>query len=500
MEKQYGIYGDIIDRESIRRRRAKPIILNHIKLDRDGWLKKTAIKVVSSELDTRPRFECEHYNINKYLGETCPKCGEVCQYSGNVALTSTLFLAPLDGVVGYLSPPAYYVLRSVFGIGRDNLDFSLIDYLMDTSVTVPAKSTLAAKKVKSLDAYLALGIKRGYNHFIANFESIMEKLIYPPGIPATLQLISQTDREARKKDLMDMVRLMAPNISCKHSPLPNSSCFVLEKKEAGYRLQTSASSILHQNAVNVIMSKTSTPDWDGKGLSAAQLRTNQNATARFVREQHKMYIELFSRTIGSKEGLARKDCLGVRPDGSFRTVVTSSSAQSYKCKSDVIELPWLAGVELYRPEIYNYLLKMEWTPKRITHHLQKHERKYCPILDDLMNVKYLGTKHFDAVLLNRNPILYPYSQQLVRVGRVKIDPLDLTTGLPALCLIAYNGDFDGDEYQGVRISDSYLAKLLEYMRLQYGALSRSGGGKHDGTFDLPESANTLLHAYTNIHE
>lgn len=499
-----GVYIRSINRDRMYQRAIQPYVLNQdtATLGND-WIDRVTTVRQGGELDAKPKCHCGHYNKVKYLKEYCPECNTQCLYQSQIPLDVTTFLGKLDGTVGYLNPKVYYQMRDIFGIDSS---VKIIDYLLDQSYPEPKEGNMSATAWNKFQVYKALNIPRGYNYFCTHFLEIINKLTSPrdyiEGHIDSSHLVISANSYKRKREILTYAEMVTPNLICQFEPLLNAVCFVLERKAGAARYKTMKSSNLQQEAVNIIMAQQSTKDFNGS-LDKRTQRKHENAMARYVRKHYELDKEIFREVLGGKPGIVRKDCVGVRPDGSGRCVISLAGIQ-YGVDTDGFEIPWMLGVELFRPELHNYLAnEMGWSKVKRRRFLSQHERRYHPLIDNLINERFLKETcegRGDPNLLNRNPILYQFSNQCKYIRRIKTDVHDLTLTVPVTCCAAYNSDFDGDEQQFVRVVDEKGESLIENLKIRKGLIDRSHGRRFNGLLDLPKPLLQLLHAYTAVYE
>lgn len=500
-----GVYLRKIDRERLwhRANPAARVVINQDEVP--DWMARVHCRREGGEIDPRPKCLCGHYNHAKYVNEVCPECHSKCLYQSRVPFEVTTFMGKLDGTRGFFNPHVFYQLVNVFGPESSNR-FKILNYLINTAIPEPKKQTLSDSAWAKFQVYKKLNIPRGYNYFCDNFVEIISKLANPRAyidekISASHLPFKDKDKQ-RRDEVIAYAKMVEPYILSDHEPLLNSICFVLEKDGNRARYKTYKSSELQQAAVNIIMGYTSTKGGNDDVPSNVS-RVHQNAMGRYLMKCNELMGEVFSEVLGGKHGINRKDCIGVRADFTARAVISLDGIDN-GINTNAFRIPWVIGVELYRPELHNYLTnEYGWSKVKVARFLSYHERIYHPLIDELINKRLLrevNSGRGDPTLLNRNPILYQFSNQYKCIVAIKTDPNDLTFSIPFTCCAAYNGDFDGDEMQLVRMIDKVLGNIMEGLSMQKGLLDRSHGRKFGNLLGLPKPVLQLLHAYTNVYE
>ena len=150
-------------------------------------------------------------------------------------------------------------------------------------------------------------------------------------------------------------------------------------------------------------------------------------------------FDLIFTSLTEKEGLIRRNILGGRVNFSARSVITPNA----RLRSDEIEIPYVAAVELYKEHIINLLVKLDG--ESYNEAVYEWYKGYVDFSSKIYRIIQYLLKHCKLkVLLNRNPTINFGSFLCMKVVNVKSDYDDLSAGLPIACLTSLNADFDGD--------------------------------------------------------
>jgi DNA-directed RNA polymerase beta' subunit len=163
--------------------------------------------------------------------------------------------------------------------------------------------------------------------------------------------------------------------------------------------------------------------------------------------------------IKSKGGWLRSNLMANRLNFTARMVIVPNDVEG---NLDDIEIPYLAGVELFRFHIINILVQLRNINYTEAQNLWA-EACFSFNEDIYMIIEEIlaKTKGGQYCLLNRNPTISFGSILRMKVGKVKKDYNDFTMGVPNNVLKFLGGDYDGDVLSIFLLLDRDMVKHYE---------------------------------------
>lgn len=457
------------------------VILNSADIvteqDQERVRKKLLKTVEGSALISHPSCSCGYYNKVFHEGRTCPYCSTVAQYQSEMtSLESKYWVAAPDGIRALINPAVWMLLRDQFSRVWGKVD--LLAWIIDPRYKSKQPDHRYLQKIRTL------GIERGWNNFVDNFDNIMEKLI-------TAFVAEEDDRTSLRLFLKENRQRIFTN----YVPVPNSMCMILEQ-DGNHRKMLKSTQLMLQ-AINYILAAPRRPkDEEWIAPTKLDVKRYEQSVVRFTMKLYEFYDELIKEDLSKKEGLIRKDIMGHRCPQSARAVITIIKDPH---ELDEIHLPWTVGVTLYQAHIISKLInKFHYTPMMAMRRVSNHQRVYDMLIHHIINELIEESPDLGLpVLAIRYPTLYRGSIQFMRVTKVKTDPTDRTISVPALCLKAMNGDFDGDELTIIALTNKFIADQFRCLALTESMLSFNGPRKITKNMSLPDGVlqtfNTYLH-------
>jgi len=196
-----------------------------------------------------------------------------------------------------------------------------------------------------------------------------------------------------------------------------------------------------------------------------------------VHEIQTQFLEVYKLLVGkisSKKGQIRNRMLGMRMNYSSRQVIVPLLEDA---RIDVIHIPYLVYMELYKHEILNILCKqMGMTIVQAYNEWSNSLHEVTTRMMHIANQLIERTEDGLIALINRPPTIYLGSIIPMRVVKVidNIDDLNLRYP-PAVCGIS-NADFDGDSLSNVSIKSRYVKRhLVNTLSPVYLQIDRSTG-------------------------
>jgi DNA-directed RNA polymerase beta' subunit len=176
-------------------------------------------------------------------------------------------------------------------------------------------------------------------------------------------------------------------------------------------------------------------------LSKDRVLMSEEALVSRIQSLAGQVYNYFTNIISGKTGFIRNSLLGNRLNFSSRCVIIPLAVNH---DADEVHLPYLAALELYRPQITNYLVRlMKISYTKANFIWEDATRKYSKLVYGILNQILVDMKQM-RILLNRNPTINLGSILLCRVTAIKDDINDLTLSLSNSILSFLSADFDGD--------------------------------------------------------
>lgn len=334
-------------------------------------------------------------------GEYCPKCNTKVSARFDDELESILWVRAPQGVEPFINPRIWQALKSTLG----NRRVDLLSWLTSTSY----KPKQTQHKPEILTRLEALGIKRGYNNFVRNFDKY-------------IKLISEMKEFKRKPRMWSLLRFLKNNrhkLLTNFIPCPNRALFVVEPTN----VEKTYMDLIGIVAIDAIALMTSI---DVPGQTIA-LHARENRTSKFLTNMC-IYQEKYLRNnIAKKGGSYRKHMVSSRCAPSFRAVITSITEPH---DFEQIIIPWSTAMTIFQPHMENIMLKNGLTSKEILEIFNRYINKFDQRLYDLMmKIIYDYTEKGFPTLWNRNPTLGRSSILLLFIGGIKKDVNDPTVSM-----------------------------------------------------------------------
>lgn len=454
MKNRNGVYFKIFDYErAYRGLNQEPIHVNEFDIslesERERLNSLIYTKYDGDTLSNVPRCGCtgpEAVTGEDNLGIRCKICRTVCLPVTEKPLESILWIKVPDGVPGFFNLQIWRILNKNLTYSG----FSLLEYL--TNVFYHPQNKEPVDKMRKLES---LGIPRGYNNFVNNYEEIIHLLFKKNLFPGNAR---------RRKKIFSFLMENLPLTFTTVLPFPSKMGFITEtnngKVSADHKMAPAIDAIwtivgIYQKQKRKKASHEH--DYDERG-EPTQLR-KESRCVRAMCKLVEFYREFESETAFKKPGIARKLVYGTRPHFTFRGVITSrQKPHNY----DGIDMPWSLSVLLFKVHLTNKLLKQRFTPNELMALMYENTLRHHPHLEALF--KELIDESRDGRIptaFGRNPTLRRGSIGCNGIESIKNDPSDNTISLSPLNLIDKNADFDGDALWGELPLDNKNADSLD---------------------------------------
>lgn len=429
-----GIILELVDfDEMFAKSKVSPIIINDQSIvteqDRKKISRATRTTYEFTDVFSNlPTCECGEANGGYNIGYVCRNCNTRVVEKNDITLDPSIWIRSPRGVESLVNPLVWKMLLKHF----EKNGFSYWEWLADTDYRA-----VGDRPDKELEYLQTLGVQRGYNFLINNFEKCYLAL-------RSLTIFSKKSDNG----LHELIMRYRASVFCSHLPLPNKSVLVIEDTYFGKYLDPTIVHVLEAicNMQGI--------DTDYVNFSPKQ---KENRTAKTLKRLSEYHYTVFYEQIARKSGLIRKHILGGRCNFSTRAVISSITKPHVY---DELELAWGQAVTLFGLHLRNLLMRIGMTPDESLGFLNAHTHKYHPLLDDCFKYLIENTKDKQGFfcIFVRNPTLTRSSTQRFRYARVKTDVSDQTTSMSIIATNGYNADFDGDAMAGTLLLDNYMSE------------------------------------------
>jgi hypothetical protein len=430
----------------------KPVILNDMPVvtEQDRDMIKKATTMVFSGADTFsnvPSCQCGSTRGGHLKGHICNHCHTPVTDSFTDRLDYLVLIRSPKGVAPLILPGVLYMLMDA----TTEDSFCYVRWLIDLGYN-PTKASHNYIVNDLTNALENLGIERGYNQFVNNFDVVMDmvsRYIYQKRAGGRKEINPSDGTTARLMDMMELLKYERQNIFSDYLPLPNRIALLMEQTSSGTYVGTCAFML---SDVIKSFQGIDTP------MREMPQKKREMRTANALITLANYYFEEVRKNHGKKPGTLRRHLYGMRSDYSMRCVISSiTEPHNY----DEIELPWRAAVATYTIHILNKLLKRGYTIYDGLKEIYKASYEVTPLVSEIFDELLAQSPNgFLYVYFNRNPSLKRGSLQRLKVPIIKRDINDVTIGLSGLNVTSFNADFDGDQMNLYSPTDNYIANSL----------------------------------------
>lgn len=425
----------------------QPIVVNDLAnaTEEDKRFLDNLISVRYDNTDlfsNEPSCECGTFKGGYNLNVVCPNCMKPVRELFDQLLKPLVWMRSPAGVEPLINPMIWTMLTQKFTKGT----FGLIEWLCNTDYQPNVN------RPPEVDEMLELGVQRGYNNFVRNFDTYLDILF---SLKHFRMKKGQTD------ELRTLLNMYRDCVFSQYLPLPNKSLMIIENTQVGVFVDP-----IIVGAIDAIRTISSID----APLANFTLRQKENRTAKTLAMLADFYFRVYHEILASKNGIFRKHVFGTRNHFSARAVISSNTKAH---KYDELEIAWGQGVTLLKMHLTNKMLKRGYTPNQCTAILQEYTVKYHPLLDELFHELIAESPNGRGLVctFGRNPSLTRASAQKMYITKVKTDPNDPTITLSILAVKGFNADFDGDQMNLVLANDNITAEALENLAPHKNSLS-----------------------------
>lgn len=368
----------------------------------------TSVYNQTDVFSNEPACECGKITGGYNKGIVCSSCHTEVTEMFSKELAPRVWIRNPTGVALLINPLVWNMLSFKFSVSG----FNLVEWLCNTDYVPPGN-----KPQELIEEVASLGIQRGYNYFVNNFDEVIGKLY-------TLRKFSKT----KDDHLLPLLKEQRECVFSTHLPLPNKALLIKEDTSVGSFIDAMVVSIV--DAIQTIKSID-------KATSAFSIRQKENRTIKTIVKLAKFYFESYHLLFAKKQGLIRRQVCGTRCHWSGRAVISSNTGvHAY----DELWLSWGLAVTLLAVHLKNKLFRQGYTPNAATALLYEYTNVYHAGLDALMQEiidETPGKRGLPCVFV-RNPSLSRASTQAMRITKVKKDASDQTISLSILSVSGYN--------------------------------------------------------------
>lgn len=391
-------------------------------------------------LEVLPSCQCGKICGEFNVGVKCPDCKSVVSAITERPLESTLWIATPKGVRSLVNPAVWNILSKNMTISGCDI----LEWLTNPGYTPRGQIPPAVLKLQRM------GIQRGLNYFIDNFDAVMNAAVSSGAIKV----------KGRERDeLIAFINKYRAILFPRYLPVPSRLNFITESTATGTYTDTSMTTI-----VDAILTITS--------IEAAVIPVNQRQrearTAKALAQIAEYYNSFYTMSLGKKVGWLRKHVFGSRLHFSFRAVISSLSENH---QYDEIHMPWSMSVLVFKAHLTSKLLARGFTPNQCNQFIFDNSLRYNELMDTLFQELIAESPYGGIpIVLQRNPTLVRLSAQALRVTKVKTEVEINTVSMSTLVLKGPNADFDGDALNGMIILDHGMYEKIQRLAPHLGVL------------------------------
>jgi hypothetical protein len=386
---------------------------------------------------------------------TCTLCYTSVKSSFDEDIDSTIWFRKPKGVERIINPIIWIMLKQRFS----KSGFNVIQWICDNSYRSNVKQPFVINRI------ISLGIKRGYNNFVTNFDAIL------------LTLFEMKEFNLPKGKVDYLRTLLEENKDCLFSdyiPLPNKSLLIIENTVVGVYVDPIVIDAL--DAIQMLVSiDVSFHDQNS--------RVKENRTVKAISKLSAFYESFYKNSLAVKPGQFRKHIYGTRTNFSFRAVISSiTDVHEY----DELYIPWGVGLTAFRPHLVNKLMKLGMSVNSAVGMLLGHVTVYHPLLASLLQELIDESNGGIDAIIQRNPSLMQGSAQKVRITKFKDDPFDFCISLGILIIHSCNADFDGDCMNVSLALDEKMSNYLHSLKPEFNIFQLDVPDKISKNIALPK--------------
>lgn len=418
-----------------------PIIVNDIcnetVEERDKIRDLISTRYSTDTINTLPSCMCGELKGVFSVGLVCNKCKTMTKSQMGNSTEYILWFRRPEGVEKLINPHFLIMLMNRF----KKSGYNIIKWLMDPSYRPQVKTP------DVITSLVSLGMTRGYNNFVENFDHYLEILFNHKDFKAksnSVDYLYELYKRDRNKLFADYI------------PLPNKSLLIIEETNVAVYVDPIVTKAI--DAIQMLVSID-------KSFYDQRPKTKENRTAKALLALADFFQSYYKTGLDKKTGQLRKHIFSTRCNFTARAVVTSITEPH---KYDEFWAPWNVGPTTFRFHLMNKLYKRGWNHNDALELLSTHINKYHPLIDELLQEIINESPEKGIVsLLQRNPSLLKGSVQRAKITKFKPNPDDKTFSISILNVKHYNGDFDGDNFNIKIAVDNLMADSWKPLKTHY---------------------------------
>lgn len=411
-----GICQELVSHDELFRTKVKgqPFIVNDMDIssekEKEAFNGLIYTKYSTDLLSNLPTCECGEIKGEYNVGVVCKECGTQVRPQIEQELEPLIWIRTPRGVTKLMNPIVWTMLKSKF----TRSGFEVIRWLCDTTYKPQVKTPPVMELV------MRLGITRGYNNFVQNFDSIIRQLF---------DLKAFRPKGAGEDPLYTLIREYRKCVFSDYIPVPNRALLVIEETNVGTYVDPTVTGAV--DAVRMLAAIDSP-------ASNHSTRVKENRTVKMIAQLSEYHENIARDTLAKKEGIFRKHIYGGRCQFSFRAVISSlTDAHDY----DELHIPWGIGASVLRIHLLNKLMRRGYSDNAAIGFLNHYAQTYHPLLDELFQQLIMESKQKGIpCVFQRNPSLERGSAQSMFITKVKSDPSIPTVSLSILAVRGFNAD------------------------------------------------------------
>lgn len=305
----------------------------------------------TDKLTAVPQCHCGRTRYAHNIDLTCDHCGHPVEHFSSRTIKPDLWFKAPAGVIGLINPLVYNHIGSFIKSGR----FRGLDWMIRDTIRTP---DLRGRTGSIINRFNQLGIARGLNSFIENFEEIFEKVI-----------LKEAPRKSRA-ELQRYVDMYRDKFFVEMLPMPSKVMFIVEETSVG-------------NYYNDIMNSCLDAIYTATSITSAfSERRIMNASALVCMQMAKFYDTTFSKFISGKGAWLRSAVYGNRSLFCFRNIITSDHDIH---RYDEIKVPYKLLLNcLKTPVMHKLIYEHDFTYRQAHNYITRHARRTDPFLKTIL--------------------------------------------------------------------------------------------------------------------
>lgn len=408
------------------------LILNKIDFTKAGYAERLATSVFSrtSDITFVASCECHYLTGNEFIGSTCPKCHSIVTRDMDAAdghLHHKTWLSCPEGVPGgWLNPAVYQVLNRWMTYSKRRSSY-LAD-ILDPTTPIPPE----------LEGHVT---GKGFSYFYQNFDYLMDFF---------LNVNKATAFKQETARIRTFIQEFRDRLFCHYLPTMSSSLHSIVMSEG---TNSNRRRFVDKNAQFVLHAAETLSYLEHSPRRVRRQAQIETATWQAYQDYIKYIDDISYRQLSIKKSLPRQHIFGSRLHFTFRGVIVPIAGEHWY---DELHLPYSMAVNLYRVDIMGIL--MHQYGMCVSEAARKHHKAlvtFDPLIYQIIQTLIAECSLYKGVpcLFNRNPTIRRGSTQLLFHTHTKTVVEDKSIGFSSMICGPPNADYDGDELNGLRLTE-----------------------------------------------